>query len=179
MALLMGMASSSYAAESALDTAGIRALYMDGEFEEAIRKLETARKNRGLKSHADSVFAYKHLGVMYAARYETMEEGKRYMVQLLSIEPAVRIMDMHASDMIYMIFRNVQAEHEIRLARPGNRDTLSRAQPAPQERPHTAQPRKRSSWPYWTAAAVTAAGLGVAAFFLFNEEPPDKYQGRL
>jgi hypothetical protein len=101
-----------------LDTAAIHALDMDGEFESAIQQLEHASNNGLLKSHSDSVFAYKHLGVMYAAQYETMEKGKNYMYRLLGIEPSVKILDMYASEMIYMIFRNVQAEYQIRTARP-------------------------------------------------------------
>lgn len=87
-------------AVASLDTAAIRKIYMDGEFEAAIQQLESARKAGLLKSHQDSVFAFKHLGVMYAASYGTIERGKKFMYQLLTIEPSVRIMDMYASDMI-------------------------------------------------------------------------------
>ncbi len=154
-----------------LDTTTIHSLYVDGEFEPAIKQLETARKNGQLKTHRDSVFAYKHLGVMYAASYETMEKGKQFMYQLLTIEPSVLIMDMYASDMIYMIFRNVQTEFEIRHARP----TLVLADSTAQKdlHPTTSQPKilGRSTWPYWTGAIVLAAGVGATGYFIMKGSP--------
>jgi hypothetical protein len=149
-------------AEVRLDTASIHHLYLDGEFEPAIDGLEKARRNGLLKSHEDSVFAFKHLGVMYAAKYETLEKGKSYMYQLLSIEPSVKIMDMYASDMIYMIFRNVQEEYVLRTGRPSNPADPDTARP---ERPAPKQPMR---WPYWTAGGIAVAGVaGIATYFLF------------
>src|SRR4051812_15590847 len=86
----------------ALDTARVRKLYQDGEFDQAIGILETALKEKRVVDHSDSVFVFKHLGVMYAANESTRERGKYFMLQLLTIEPTARIMDMYASDMIYM-----------------------------------------------------------------------------
>jgi hypothetical protein len=160
-----------------VDTARVRALYMDGDFEEATELLEVARRNNQLKSHGDSVFTYKHLGVMYAAKYETMERGKQFMYQLLNIEPTVRIMDMYASDMIYMIFRNVQAEFEIRHARPndasqGKGNFNSGAGDSAQVKPKVRDSKK--AWPYWTAGAmVLAAGVGVSAYLILDEDQPE------
>jgi hypothetical protein len=163
-----------------LDTVAIHALYMDGEFEPALEKLEDARRMGLLKTHGDSVFAFKHLGVMYAAKYETQETGKRYMYQLLSIEPSVRILDMYASDMIYMIFKNVQAEYEIRMARPGT-DSLKPVSAS--TGPSTAHPRTslRRTWPYWMAGAILIVGTGTAAYFLLDNETPEptRYNGKL
>lgn len=141
---------------------------MDGEFESAIRQLEHASGNGLLKTHADSVFAYKHLGVMYAAQYETMERGKNYMYRLLSIEPSVKILDMYASEMIYMIFRNVQTEYQIRTARPIKPDTVVAAGDSTNGKTQVAKVR-RKTWPYWTAAALVAAGTGITAIFLLQE----------
>ncbi|MDB5048932.1 MAG: hypothetical protein JWO30_2003 [Fibrobacteres bacterium] len=160
-----------------LDTTAIRALYMGGDFGPAIKKLESDRQEGRLQSHQDSVFAFKHLGVMYAANYETVERGKQLMYLLLSIEPTVKIMDMYASDMIYMIFHNVQEEFELRHARPKYVD----AHPvqADSVRPGNTG---RKVWPYWTAGGVAlAAGVGVAAYFLFGNSSPDPvhYNGEL
>ncbi len=156
---------------------------MDGEFESAIGQLENAASKGYLKSHADSVFAYKHLGVMYAAQYETMEKGKGYMYRLLSIEPTVKILDMYASEMIYMIFRNVQAEFQIRTIDPKTLSTVSK-NPVPSDSVKakakivTVRPR---AWPYWTAGAVALAGMGAVAYFVMQERPsePRHYTGGL
>ena len=153
---------------------------MDGEFEQAIEELESASGDGLLKSHSDSVFAYKHLGVMYAARYETMEKGKGYMYRLLSIEPTVKILDMYASEMIYMIFRNVQAEFQIRTSDPKSfsLDTASRKQTdSTKGKPKPAMERHRR-WPYWTAGALALAGAGAAAFILIHDDPPPSKQYR-
>jgi hypothetical protein len=152
-----------------LDTSAIHALYMDGEFESAIRQLEHAAENELLKTHADSVFTYKHLGVMYAAQYETMERGKNYMYRLLSIEPSVKILDMYASEMIYMIFRNVQTEYQIRTARPNGSDP-SVSPDSAMGRTVVAKNRNRI-WPYWTVGALVVAGAGAAAFLLIQDGP--------
>jgi hypothetical protein len=164
-----------------LDTSRIRALYMGGDFELAIDELEYARKQGQLLTHADSVFAFKHLGVMYAASYATVEKGKQFMVLLLTIEPSVRILDMYASDMIYMIFRNVQAE----LEHAGTIRRTSR-DPAPGSDSLSAPPPRasgRSRWPYWAAGSVAvAAGVGAILYYaVFDHEPgkPKEIEGGL
>jgi len=158
-----------------LDKSAIRALYIDGEFDMALELLERARQNGQLRSHADSIFAFKHLGVMYAAKYETQELGKRYMYQLLSIQPTVGIMDMYASDMIYMIFKNVKTEYELRLARPEKADSGASFSSSPKSDTGTILASKKASdkrtWPYWTAGAVLlAAGAGFTAYLLLEDE---------
>lgn len=170
-----------------LDTALIHRTYLDGDFEPAIDMLETARKHGGPFSHADSVFIFKHLGVMYAAKYETRELGKQNMMQLLHTEPSARIMDMYASDMIYMIFKNIQDEFEMSRARLARAEGHLRGNQAPGEvrdsmiggnargsRPpkgdevSAANPRSHA-WMGWTAGALAAAG-GVALYLHLAEE---------
>ncbi|HLP43104.1 MAG TPA: hypothetical protein VK465_16475, partial [Fibrobacteria bacterium] len=94
-----------------LDTTLVRGYYLDGDFDPAIDILETHLTLHRVQTHEDSVFAFKHLGVMHAAKYETREKGKHYMLKLLETEPTARILAMYASDMIYMIFKNIQDEY--------------------------------------------------------------------
>lgn len=163
-----------------LDTAAVHKLYLDGDFDPAIAILERAKKENRLKSHEDSVFAFKHLGVMYAANYGTIEKGKQHMFLLLSVEPSVRIMDMYASDMIYMIFKNVQEEFVISHTRlkPDNG-----AKPLPDSARINPHPTisSRTVWPYWTAGAVALVGVGATTYFLFNHSasPGTHYEGGL
>jgi hypothetical protein len=152
-----------------IDTNLVRKLYMDGDFDPATEILEAELKSDKTLNHADSVFIYKHLGVMYAARYETRERGKMFMFQLLLTEPTARIMDMYASDMIYMIFKNIQDEFETnraRLARAkghvdgnGLTDTTSAKSKDSTGSKHLA---------IWIGAA--AISLGVGAFFLISSQ---------
>src|SRR5688572_2710926 len=60
-------------AKSVMDTAKIHEQYLEGEFDAAIRSLEAQLRSRAPMSHAESVFVYKHLGVMYAASQATRE----------------------------------------------------------------------------------------------------------
>jgi hypothetical protein len=163
-----------------LDTVEVRRLYQDGDFERAIPIVERALKAGLVRTHRDSVFAFKHLGVMYAASETTRERGKYYMLQLLHIEPTARIMDMYASDMIYMIFRNMQEEFALaqaKLDRAGahvsGNQAAARTEPRP-ARPKTAEPSRekssRKAW-YWIGAVSVVAGVGIATYIL-QQEPP-------
>jgi hypothetical protein len=158
-----------------VDTATVRKLYMDGDFEQAIDILESVLKKKPELGHGDSVFIYKHLGVMYAARYETRERGKMYMHQLLMTEPTAKIMDMYASDMIYMIFKNIQDEFETNRTKlahaqdlvEGNTQTEPKQpkQAQPTSEPPKVSTESNSHMGLWIGAAVVAAGIG--GFFLY------------
>ena len=158
-----------------LDTARIHALYMDGEFDQAIAALEHARQQKILRTRADSLFALKHLAVMYAATYATVEKGKQYMVLLLTLDPEAGILDMQASDMIYMIFRNVQSELAHARHKP---DTSQQVSPRGDTVTTGPRPRSRSGrsqWPYWTAGSLAlAVGAGAILYFtVFDAEPSE------
>lgn len=146
-----------------LDTLKAHKLYIDGDFDKAIAEIEQSVKAGKLLSHGDSVFAYKHLGVMYAANESTRERGKHYMFLLLAIEPTARIMDMFASDLIYMIFKNVQEEFELTQGGKG-------------KRPKAAAQSSSSGgkqWVFWTGGAVAVVGV-AAAWWLMQDPPRDK-----
>lgn len=149
-----------------VDTALVRKLYLDGEFERAIAILESDLKANVPFDHGDSVFIFKHLGVMFAARYETRERGKMYMHQLLMTEPTAKIMDMYASDMIYMIFKNIQDEFETNRRRFGQGDTTVPVLTKDNEETGTGtHPKSAGSGSHghlalWIGAAVVAAGVG-------------------
>jgi hypothetical protein len=178
--------------DNGLDTVRIHQAYLDGDFDLAIDMVEAGRKHGGPFTHADSVFIYKHLGVMYAARNETRELGKQNMMKLLQTEPTARIMDMYASDMIYMIFKNIQDEFEVyqaKLSRAkghvqgsnGNGSASSstvdvpdateeRGGKPPKENKASAEKHGSRAWIGWTAAALAAAG-GVTLYVLMADEP--------
>jgi hypothetical protein len=189
---------SSTPSKTLLDTAIVRRLYLDGEFDEAIDKVETSLRYGSGHTHVDSVFAFKHLGVMYTARYETREKGKLYMLRLLEVEPTARILDMYASDMIYMIFKNIKDEFDASQGRfdPSN-GTASPHQPGPGRKgdpgdkgdksdksdkgrkddmgDNDTQAAKAKSGGsgvgYWLGAAGLAVAAGVATWYAFSDEP--------
>lgn len=169
--------AAKIAKSNLLDTTAIHQLYLDGDFDEAIDKIETARLYGGPFNHDDSVFIFKHLGVMYTAKYETREKGKQHMMLLLQAEPTARIMDMYASDMIYMIFKNIKDEFDMSQAKMKNANKqLHGGQPEPEPEPtpkgkqaKSGDSEKSMSWIGWTAGALAAAG-GVALYIHMNEE---------
>jgi hypothetical protein len=149
---------------------------MDGEFEDAIAILEKGLSDNRPFSHEDSVFIFKHLGVMNAARYETRELGKRYMFQLLMIEPTAKIMDMYASDMIYMIFKNIQDEFQTQRARYAHAKDLEagtqQTEPSPKTHPPEDKPKPKSSRGnrslFWVGATGAVAAVGVVTYIILS-----------
>ena len=158
----------------------VRKLYLDGDFEEAIQILDNALKSKGPFDHRDSVLIFKHLGVMYAANYETREKGKYYMHQLLMVEPTARIMDMYASDMIYMIFKNIQDEFESSRTKYeraeshliGNgRAESDIAITTKGGSMHPVPPKRSRAAAYWLGATGTVVAVGVTAYFIMADQP--------
>ncbi|HLP43608.1 MAG TPA: hypothetical protein VK465_19050 [Fibrobacteria bacterium] len=167
---------TSKASLASLDTSAVRKLYLDGDFDLAIDQLEMALKYDSTFSHQDSVFSFKHLGVMHAAKYETREKGKLYMHKLLEVEPTARILDMYASDMIYMIFKNIQDEYhsmnpvvafdpEPRPELPPARETIKESVKEPSK-------RKSLAWVGWTTGALAAAGGIVLGYHMLKDDQP-------
>ena len=176
---------SAKASPAPMDTAKIHEQYLEGDFDQAIRALEQQLHSKRPLSHAESVFVYKHLGVMYAAQQSTREKGKHYMQSLIAIEPTAKILDMYASDMIHLIFRNVQEEFEAkrRLVVPAQ-DPAVAASAAPgtgsSPEPRPAEPvagtQKKDSGSrktvFLAAAGATVAVGALALFFLLGEDDP-------
>ena len=162
----------------AIDSARVHKLYLGGDFDEAIELLEESIKDKRDFSHGDSVFFCKHLGVMYAATYETREKGKYYMHLLLTVEPTARILDMYASDMIYMIFKNIQeefeatrygADHDHSLVKTAKADSM----PVSKTPPPKAESKSAGGHAMvWVGATTAVVAAGVAAYMIFGDEPP-------
>ncbi len=159
---------------SRLDTAKVRAQYLDGEFQSAIDILEAELKENDRISHSDSVFIFKHLGVMYAADYEQRERGKMFMYKLLTTEPTAKIMDMYASDMIYMIFKNIQDEFETKRVRLGRQntdrvltDSNSKSSPALSDSKQVEKQSKGRTL-IWIGATGAVVAAGVVGYFTWD-----------
>lgn len=161
---------------AALDTSAVRKLYLDGDFDLAIDQIEMALKYDTTLSHQDSVFSFKHLGVMHAAKYETREKGKLYMHKLLEVEPTARILDMYASDMIYMIFKNIQDEYHsmnpVVTLDPKPRPARQLAQEPAKESSKEPTKRKSLAWMGWTTGALAAAGGITLGILMLNDDQP-------
>lgn len=177
-------APASSAASARLDTAAVHQLYIDGEFDQAIGTLERALHSKQVLSHPESVFVFKHLGVMYCADDKTREKGKYYLYQLLTLEPGAKLLDMYASDMIYMIFNNLTEEFQATRGKRGNAPRTAAAgtnaaaspatEAAPAGTPAAREEEDGSSGNrktlYWVAGGAAGVAAAVGLFFLLSGE---------
>jgi hypothetical protein len=92
------------------------------------------------------------------------------MHRLLMVEPTAKIMDMYASDMIYMIFKNIQEEFEqnrMQLTAHGQGGGGPATPRADSTEPKASNGKK---W-IWAGAAVATVAAGVGVYYLLAEEP--------
>ncbi len=169
------------AQKTVMDTAKLHATYLDGDFDQAIKVMERALKSKQPLTHGDSVFIFKHLGVMYAATPATREKGRYYMAQLIYIEPTAKILDMYASDMIDLIFRKVQEEfenkHPSAFKQPAPAaDTTPKPVAAVPDTVPAVRPKAKSRTLYWvTGGAVVVAGTAGLLYVLLDDPKPKKH----
>jgi hypothetical protein len=117
----------------------------------------------------------------FESGYYRLRKGqyKAFFYQLLSVEPTARILDMYASDMIYMIFKNIKDEFDAARGDHGRADDLSGGTTGristDQEGGELGSDRpedSKSGWSksgYWIGAWVLAVG-GAAAWHVLPEE---------
>lgn len=111
--LIFGLFSHSSARKAdPIDTTDIHSAFINGDFDQATAPLESALKSKRTLSHAESLFTYKHLGVIYSAASSTREKGRYFLYQFVSANPNANILDMYVSDNIFLIFRNDQEDYK-------------------------------------------------------------------
>ncbi len=189
-------ASTASHAQVTLDTAAVHDLYNDGDFDKVLSALEPHLQAKTPISREESVFVFKHLGVIFSKDASTREKGKYCFRKLFDLDPKAQILDMYATDDIYAVFRTVHDEWA--LSHPEFAKTESSVTPQPQAipqqtpstvsavQPATSQTKplpqqtkpaqasagKQTDWKIWSiaggAAVVTA---GVAAWFLLSQSP--------
>jgi hypothetical protein len=176
-----------------LDTAAAHAIYTDGDFDEVIAKLEPYLTQKLPMSRAESLFVFKHLGVIFSKDAASREKGKYCFRKLFDLNPEAQILDMYATDDIYAVFRLVRDEwalsHPEYAAANATASTNSTAAANPSisstsapigsrpagrdERAATTHSGSKDQWKMWSiaggAALVTA---GVATWFLVSQ--PDE-----
>ena len=186
------VAPAATAGADPLDQKRIHADYNDGNFERVVASLERFMSTHKSYSLEDSIFIAKHLAVVYSANPETREKGKYYMYRLLAMLPSAKLVDMYVSDEIDRIFDKVREEFMTRQksfgvdtakvslpttspardAREASAATPAAPVPAATQRPKAEPANANGNKTAFLVAGGTAlVALGVAAYFVFNDEP--------
>jgi hypothetical protein len=191
-ALFLGLASITWASAPAgfgigkdgrLDMPAIRKAYQESEFEKAGAFLEKFLKDRTrAASREDSIFAFKYLGVIYAADSLGQTRSESYFNRLLTISPHIELVDMYVSSRIQAKFDEVKREFRRQADYRSRFDALGNPLPAGSGEGHAtgsgtpatgAGPEvsdgKSRAWIFWTAAlAAVGVGSGVG-IYLWSE----------
>ena len=116
LSTLHAHASFGFKLDGTLDKPAISKAYFEGDFARILPPLEAWRQGLADKTRDDSIFVFKYLSVVYAAKPETKEKSRSFMFQLLTLAPTIEILDMYASDEIERTFRSVKQEFKERNA---------------------------------------------------------------
>jgi hypothetical protein len=160
-----------------LDTAGIKAVYLQGEFDSSTAMLEGALAGPAKMDRNDSIFALKYLGTMRAANEATAEKARYYFHQLLHLRPGMELVDMFASERVLDLFKQVKREHEVLYPKETpEAEAGTETGPRADLRKPIGNTRRsgafRGQWEWWLAggALVTAIALGWIYFEARPEE---------
>jgi hypothetical protein len=87
----------------------IKSLYNEGEFEKIRVSLEGfLKRNASSAQEKDRIFAYKYLGVIYAAEPQGYPVAEAYFYQLLKLAPNAHLSDLYVSSAVEDLFEKTQ-----------------------------------------------------------------------
>lgn len=93
----------------ALDFERVRTFYNEGEFEKIKATLEDFLKKADKTGQTkEKIFAYKYLGVVYAAEPTSETRAEAYFYQLLKVAPNAHLSGMYASSHIENVFQKTR-----------------------------------------------------------------------
>jgi hypothetical protein len=90
--------------------------YRQGDFEQVIRQLSPILEPGNSVSKTDSVFAFRLLGVVYAADPKTRELGRHCWMNLLDREPKANLVDLFVGEELDHLWERTRLEHQARMA---------------------------------------------------------------
>jgi hypothetical protein len=176
------VAAFGFNLDGTLDKPTISKGYFEGDFGRILPPLEAWRQ--GIvdnKTRDDSIFVFKYLSVIYAAKPATKDKSRSFMFQLLTLAPTIEILDMYASDEIERAFHSVKKEFKERHAYLSTHDSLGKEKPKPPPMAADTTQLKdgpTSKWIWWTAGGVGLAAAVAGSYFLFFDEPGSSRQKR-
>ncbi len=167
--------------DGSLDMSSLRVTFREGELDLVKNILESFLKNEGQTATKDEkIFAYKYLGVIYAANPAERAKAESYFSLLLPLAPNIELVDMYVSDDIQAVFDKVKSQYqhtqEYRAhfdafgnPLPGSKRVVANSgpetKPVPAAKPDNSEiePKEPShAWVWWTAG-ITAAVVGTGA----------------
>jgi hypothetical protein len=90
--------------------------YRQGDFEQVIRQLSPILSVGNPVSKMDSIFAFRLLGVVYAADPKTRELGRHCWMNLLDRDPQANLVDLFVGEELDHLWERARLEHQARMA---------------------------------------------------------------
>jgi hypothetical protein len=187
---------SAIRSEESLDQEAIQRLYSNSDWDVVKNQLESylRRKGDGNVREEERIFAYKYLGVIYAADSLTTARAESYFHRLLDLSPEIDILDMFASKRVNNLFAETKSDHRRRAEYNKNHDrygkaitsTSSNAKdsssisktkaaiPFPASRNEKQAATGNHSWIWWTSGSIIIAGAATAIFLLSTQDENSK-----
>jgi hypothetical protein len=188
-------------AASTLPFDKIRSLYKEGEFEKIRVDLEGYLRQSGKTAGPkEKIFAYKYLGVIYAAEPQGYPLAETYFYQLLNMAPNAHLSDLYVSSAVEGVFAKTrdrfQKENrensrydefgnpraEAGGERAASPETVSKpgpllsqprpANPGPRKNPQVKAKDKAPVWP-WIVGVGVAGAVGGYFWYATRDKPED------
>lgn len=179
-----------------LDKVVLSKAYRESDWDEVCKTLESYLrvKDESRIEAEERIFAFKHLGVIYASDSMTQTRAENYFIRLLDLSPNIEIVDMYVSKKISDFFREVKQDYKIQKTYSSKYDEFGRevkgtsgtkgdprdslqGKGLPQHAPKQEEARIKkggSSWVWWTVGLVAATGIGAGVFYLTQEQTPKR-----
>jgi hypothetical protein len=109
----------------AFSRASLNEAYRQGDFEKIVISLKPILTPGNFVSRIDSIFAYRLLGVVYAADPKTREVGRHCFMKLLDLDPKANLVDLFVGEELDNLWEKTRVEHRVlqRFVRVSTRDT--------------------------------------------------------
>lgn len=177
---VMALARPGINSNGSLDMQTVRQLYGESEFVKSREILEGFLKRSRVITMPESVFAFKYLGVIYAADSSTSVLAESYFNRALRLAPDLELVDMFVPAKILSLFdkvkRDVKHQQEYKskfdeLGQPLQADA-PHPRPGPTPRP-VAKEKKETSlfWPVTLGVGAMAIGAGIVWVYLAQDAP--------
>ncbi len=187
--LALGATSSTAQETAPLPREQILQAYKGGELDSVLLYIRGGRSKAMFKDRADSILAFKCLGVIYASDPVRREKGRYYFNMLLRLDPMASITDFYPSETIRSVFREVREdfielhpELLVTMKAVGEAPTALKADSAKKESPKPEPVLKKephnSNLVWWLAGgAAVVAGAGTATYFVVaGDKNPKVYR---